>query len=109
MRYGIVDGGLFSNIESTIRSDYVSLDEELTYLKEEFEKVVSCFENNNQNDLYKFYQEELEELKKINNKILKYALALNEISTAYNKESNYIYQDVIHTLSKIEGRDIKWK
>lgn len=105
MTYGIVDGVLFSKIESEIRYDYLSLDEEVSNLESEFEILISCFEENNVNDLYKFYKEEIEELKKVNKKILKYNLALTEISTAYSKTSEYIYSDIIQTLSKIEGRD----
>ena len=105
MTYGIVDGVLFSKIEFEIKTGYLKLDEELSDLETEFGTLMSCFDTSSINELYKFYEEEIDELKHVNKKILKYELALAEISTAYSKTSEYIYQDVIHTLSKIEGRD----
>ena len=106
MRYGIIDGIKYLNIQSITKNNYLELVDSLSNYKEEFNKIFSELDKDNFGNLYSFYKQELSELEKINKKMCKYNIALNNIKLSYEIESQRIYQDSIYTL-KSKGGDEK--
>lgn len=101
MNAGIVDMNQFQKIENEIKQDYFDLTDATRNIKGEFEQIFSGVSNSDLSFLCSSYQNQLNELDKINNKINNYYSILSNIRIGYENQAYEIAQSVNLYLNKL--------
>ena len=101
MNAGIVDMNQFQKIENDIKQDYFDLAEITKDLKGEFEQIFSGVSNTDLSFLCSSYQNEINELDKINNMVNNYYKILSNVRIGYQNQVYEISQNVNLYLNKL--------
>lgn len=101
MNAGIIDMNQFQKIENDIKQDYFELSETTKNLKGEFEQIFSGVSNSDLSFLCSSYQNEINELDKINNMVNNYYSILSNIRIGYQNQAYEISQNVNLYLNKL--------